>query len=821
MAQQGQPDAIDQFIALPKEERGKLFEQLAPEKQQSLLAEIKKRRDAKATAPVAAPPDPSGRTPTGEPSANDDRNGFQRWADNLITPDPRREEWQSPAKNTADDFARHVAANFLPIISHPIDSAVGFAKQVGGAIANGWQQPGGVAAEFVRPMIEGVVNDYMQYGPVRGTTDALGTVLGMWATGEIGGEATRVANKKVIGPLTGSLKDVSAKFREAGRKGAQTVLGGGERQVATEVGNAATRQKTADTAHQEQSFGAVQDTKGRELQYQQDVRVAERDAALANKAVEEHNRAKLKEHDASLDAAAKQNLKNHIQYLSDEAEIAKQNAIKSQEVVNKNRAEHQRYETELAEAQRKNTAAHVQHQAETAEAENANAAARAIPDSRAGLEKSIKDTTEKADVLTERARHDALKEGNEKYNGVNHALDHIEADPETTKSILLNAVESLSDQRGKMPPLIKDLDDRLNGRTPGGDQRGPMNYDELQGFYSKLGNALSGRSLEGEAYHAYDITHDAIGKEMQRIADSKGMGQELTAAREFWRRMKQTFGKSSDTINDRAGKAVNDASPEYTDAQREEYRNRLLGSFNPEIPKLLEAAKSAQARLDALPGDSTRPTAKTPKAPEEITVKPPKIEKAPEPTPGPTRPEEVQAKGLGELKDPVPTNYPKQPERVPIDDPPAQEEVNTRQLRENLIREKLATWTNVTRFQMTRLVAGPLGTLVAAVTGHPGLEAAGAVYTAGELSPFVLQKMMDRPGFREWITRPPADELETLKKIPDADRIKIYDGLNKAVQQAQKQGIKVDPRLAALVGAGTAAVVGPRTKELQKLRQSQ
>ena len=53
MAQQGQPDAIDQFIAMPKDERGKLFEQLAPEKQQSLLAEIKKRKGAQ---PVTAPP---------------------------------------------------------------------------------------------------------------------------------------------------------------------------------------------------------------------------------------------------------------------------------------------------------------------------------------------------------------------------------------------------------------------------------------------------------------------------------------------------------------------------------------------------------------------------------------------------------------------------------------------------------------------------------------------------------------------------------------------------------------------------------------------
>jgi hypothetical protein len=592
----------------------------------------------------------------------------------------------------------------------------------------------------------------------------------------------------------------------------------------------------------------VQDTKGRELQYQQDARAAERDAALANKAVEEYNRAKLKEHDASLDAAEKQNLKNHIQHLSDEAETAKQNAIKSQEVVNKNRAEHQRYETELAEAQRKNTAAHVQHQAETAEAENANAAARAIPDSRAGLESLANDKTAEADVRTENARKNAQIEGNRLYKEPNEILNPVEANAEAVTKATLKARQTLKGSDTNLP-IVNEIDEKLKDMR---DHVKPLVYKDIAGFISELGAATSKGGLPGDVWTAYDNLHEALQDEAKTLAleydrdhgmeptvkrkpampnqkgemepgehytvpHPNGIAAKVDAARAYWRRMKQTFGKPYNKVPGRAGEAVYDANPDYEEGQKTEYSHRLLDSFDPEISKLLKEASDAKDRASKL-SEGSRPTAKTPKAPEEITVKPPKIEKAPEPTPGPTRPEEVQAKELGELKDPVPTNYPKQPERVPIDDRPAQEEVNTRQLRENLIREKLATWTNVTRFQMTRLVAGPLGTLVAAVTGHPGLEVAGAVYTAGELSPFILQKMMDRPGFREWITRPPADELETLKKIPDADRIKIYDGLNKAVQQAQKQGIKVDPRLAALVGA---TLVGPKTQELQSMRSQQ
>ena len=135
--------------------------------------------------------DPSGRTPTGEPAPNDTRNGVQRYLDNLITPDPRREEWQTPFRNGVDDFAQHVASNVVPLISHPLDSAKGMLKSVGTAIANGQGSPTGVGGELLRPLIEKAVQDYQAHGPVRGTTDLLGTGAGALATGELGGELVK------------------------------------------------------------------------------------------------------------------------------------------------------------------------------------------------------------------------------------------------------------------------------------------------------------------------------------------------------------------------------------------------------------------------------------------------------------------------------------------------------------------------------------------------------------------------------------------------------------------------------------------------------
>ena len=171
------------------------------------------------------PYDPSNRTITGEPLPGDERNAAQHWMDNLITPDPRREEWQSAARNTADDFARHVASNFIPLVSHPIESFKGLASSVGNAIANpdpDFAGPGtGPVATLLRPLIEKSIQDYQQYGPMRGTSDLLGTGVGMLATGELGGEAGDAASK----PLLGAARAVGAPMERIGYGAINDALG--------------------------------------------------------------------------------------------------------------------------------------------------------------------------------------------------------------------------------------------------------------------------------------------------------------------------------------------------------------------------------------------------------------------------------------------------------------------------------------------------------------------------------------------------------------------------------------------------------------------
>ena len=143
------------------------------------------------SAPNSSPPDPSGRTPTGERAPGDNRNGFQRTLDNLITPDPRREEWQGPVRNTADSFSRGVAENVLPFVSHPLKSGLGVLKSLGGAIANSGGTREGFGRELVKPMVESAMQDYQDRGPALAIPHMVGQGTGAWATGKLGGAAAK------------------------------------------------------------------------------------------------------------------------------------------------------------------------------------------------------------------------------------------------------------------------------------------------------------------------------------------------------------------------------------------------------------------------------------------------------------------------------------------------------------------------------------------------------------------------------------------------------------------------------------------------------
>lgn len=201
----------------------------------------------------------------------------------------------------------------------------------------------------------------------------------------------------------------------------------------------------------------------------------------------------------------------------------------------------------------------------------------------------------------ETAREKANKIGNEKYNTVNESLNPIHADPKVVQGALSNATEALKGSHAD-PTLLK----QMVSKFARGDA---FTYEDLQGDYSRLGKELSKGTLPGDEYYAYDILHEELGNEMQRIADTQGMGPQLKAARDYWRLMKQTFGKPL-SQTDAASGVLRSLAPGMAEQDTIANRIRLMGSFDPGIPKAFEAMQKAQDEAKGLsiptPGETAK-----------------------------------------------------------------------------------------------------------------------------------------------------------------------------------------------------------------------
>ena len=349
----------------------------------------------------------------------------------------------------------------------------------------------------------------------------------------------------------------------------------------------------------------------------------------------------------------------------------------------------------------------------------------------------------------ETARNNALKIGNEKYNGVNEKLNDLPADLESLHEGYIDAHGSLKGTEND-PPVLNSIAKRL-------EEGDAFTYRDLQGYYSELNTELSKGTLPGDVYHALDTLHEAVGNDMQRIADSQGAGAELKDARAYWRRMKQTFGKPynpTDAGNVTLEKATGTAA---TDEQAN--RVRLLGSFDKGIPSTVEHLGNVRKGAAALPKEQ----------PVRNVVKP-----------MPAAPETAQIH--------------------PVD-------VNTRAVRQTLLDRWTSGEGTMNKYQVKALVSGGLGAVLGGLFGHGEGASIGAL--AGyALGPAGIAKLVESPAVREWLTRPPAEELEALRSLPSADRLRITDTLKTAAKSAQSQGVKVSPALYPILGLG--ANIAPR-----------
>ena len=491
---------------------------------------------------------------------------------------------------------------------------------------------------------------------------------------------------------------------------------------------------------------------------------------------------KFREGTQSLVGAGRENIKGAV---ATEAESAGQNARTTEE---KNRAAISKHDEDLREAGQKNVNAHVKYLADTAEANQSNAAAEAVPDARAALEGEITDKSGERQKLIDKAEADAKADLDKRYEDQRELLND-EKIPDTYKdgAIVKNALSSLNiGERAidayqsyqtrpdpTLPPEMKELHSRA------GEELG---WRELQGIRSKLSSKLTSGSLNGEVYQGYKAALGVIDDGLQKIADNMGVGDQVRKNRADYAHFMQTFHDSISEPNTVARKTQTATSPDFVRSSEETQRRKDLDVYDKNIGQLGGEIDSLTGRLSSLPAESTRPKATPPAYPEEATVPPAK-----------TSPVEVP-------------------------------EINTRQLREDLVQKWASGESILNKFQVRSLVGGGLGALIGGLfEGRIGAGVGGVAGSA--FGPVAIAKLVANPSVREWLTRPPSGELETLEKLPYADRVRITDGLRQVIGKYQSMppgkawggshALPVDPRILRLVGITAVSPQGPQTRKLQ------
>lgn len=355
-------------------------------------------------------------------------------------------------------------------------------------------------------------------------------------------------------------------------------------------------------------------------------------------------------------------------------------------------------------------------------------------------------------AAVETAREKALKVGNEKYNTVNKVLNPIPAQPEFYQYVVSKAGDELAGSKGA-PTYLKAINQRIKSEAP-------IRYEDLQSDYSNLGRELSKGTLPGDVYHAYDVMHEAIGDEMQRIADSEQMGGHLTDARNYWRRMKQTFGKPI-TFTDAANKAIGGVKDEA-----QENAIRLLGSFDPAIPQIAAHVANIEKGVESLPKPVPERVLTRDAAGKRVAA--PQLELTPRPTPKTFEPQKIGpeevagAKGKGV-------------------------EARERQIGHRTGWVAAGSLIYATLDMLKGEVPSPVG-VGASVGGSLAIQAA-------------VTKMLTSPKVLDFLTKAtPAD----VAQIPP----ELRGDFPKLLSAAQKRGIKVSPALTA--GFTTAAIAGKK-----------
>jgi hypothetical protein len=289
----------------------------------------------------------------------------------------------------------------------------------------------------------------------------------------------------------------------------------------------------------------------------------------------------------------------------------------------------------------------------------------------------------------------------------------------------------------------------------------PVGFDDLHGYYSELGERLSGGNLPGDVYQATKALRDSIGGMMQTMADNAGAKEEFNYAQKFYHDYMTTFrdstgpsGSGSPVAQSRVAKDPAYIRKPFTG----DSGNRgveMLAKYSPELAKRARAIAKYETESAAIPG-------KAPKA-KEIPTVPPKVE--------------------------TPT-------------------VDVGKVARDAIATRAKNWGTFNARDVgilsSSILLEPIVKIIGGGQGASNLLPAAALgYEGGK---FYASRILNKPSVIEWLAKTPPEEAAVLAKIPGADKVKIVDGLTQVAIESGKP-VSLSPAARTLLGPSNTAKI--------------
>jgi hypothetical protein len=482
------------------------------------------------------------------------------------------------------------------------------------------------------------------------------------------------------------------------------------------------------------------------------------------------------------------------------------NAAEAEKAAAKNLALGERHTAASRKAFRANLDAITEHSEATAKVDALNAAKQEQVTHRAALAQQVESSSNAIGQELKRTEGQARAKGGTMFDMVRSAVkdDAVEASPLTAsvrdaeRNIIKGSSENIKQFREILDRGAEQtVQSSLGAIEPGTSlyrrlvSEGaitppkPLTFSELHGFYSELGDRLAAHNLPGDVYQAVKSVRNAIGEQMDTLAERNGVLPQLRAAKQYWSEFMETF-HNTDALKNSGSPAAHALKASDAGYYLAPFLSKAGGrgteslkAYNPELAKSIEQAVRDYREMDGLPKKFT---------PKEAPA-PPKMSSLPKP------PRRIEAKVTST------------PEFPKID--PAQIKKDAIEAMAHPMR-KVNFWD----------IAAVPGGVVELVRGGVPYAWAYPMLKHG------TGRLLEKPAVLEWLAKPSVKDFEVLRALPNEAQSQARQQISQLLREEAAKGNRIDigPAMSAFLrGGGVSRMPAPptRTPPPQPLTQSQ